>query len=988
MRRDRAAQYQEDVGPRSYAASWPGLLTWPGTLVGDNGHKAVWALGCNFLPRGKCMSCIERDRDLELLEGDFADCADGRGRVILISGAPGAGKTELLRTFGERVAAGGGLLVRVSGSPTEQSLGFGVFDQLMRGVASLDGAMGEAVTLLEDHTVQTIPANGDRITPRHAQLTLALLRDLMRLTLDRPVVIGIDDLQYVDSLSLQCLLYLIRRLESMRILVVLTGGPRCQLTYPIFYDEILRQPHARRIQLALLSREGVRRLVTENCENPKESFSDACFELSGGNPLLVHALLSDTAATVKANQRRCVTSPTPGATFREAVLACVYGNGAEGFTIATAIAVLQDRSSPELIGRLCDIDGESLAHTIHALEGAGLMAARGFRHPAIQLAVLEDLPPECRAELRLRAAELLYSAGAPDLEVAAHLVAAGRVRENWAPAVLREAAKQAIGEGAESAAEYLELALHACSDDRERASISTAIAEVEFWDNPGNAIRRFGELLTWLRLGLLSGRDAVFVIGLLLWCGHVAEAERASRSLAASADRLDEEGMAEVRKLPLHLFSWAPAWATDPVIAQTTRREADVASVAVAGDPGRQAVISLNAVLRGVSDDNLVHEAEYILDGAKTAGMRVGVTAHVTNALMTLVYLDRLHLAERWCTVLLKEATTTRDRSLHAGLFTIGAEIAFRLGDLLTAERYSRLALNRLQRESWGVGIGAPVSVQVLAATAMGKHQEAARALQLPVPEAMFQTRFGLHYLYARGHYYLSVDRAHAALKDFQTCGRLMVDWGIDVPSLVGWRAAAAEAYLRLNRTKEARQLSEEQLAKTDSRSRAHGVALRLLAGASKVKVRSELLKQSVYLLEQHGDRLELARSLSELSHVYHAQGEFERSKMLARRSRYLARECHAEVSQLKHPPEKSSEDSEALVFSPVESEGIAGLSEAEQRVAVLAAQGNTNREVARRLHITVSTVEQHLTRAYRKLEINGRSDLPDRIWLKHPEAI
>lgn len=52
-------------------------------------------------------------------------------------------------------------------------------------------------------------------------------------------------------------------------------------------------------------------------------------------------------------------------------------------------------------------------------------------------------------------------------------------------------------------------------------------------------------------------------------------------------------------------------------------------------------------------------------------------------------------------------------------------------------------------------------------------------------------------------------------------------------------------------------------------------------------------------------------------------------------------------------------------------------LSDAERRVASLAARGCTNREISRKLFVTVSTVEQHLTRVYRKLRINSRSDLP-----------
>ncbi|WP_373871987.1 helix-turn-helix domain-containing protein [Actinoplanes regularis] len=52
-------------------------------------------------------------------------------------------------------------------------------------------------------------------------------------------------------------------------------------------------------------------------------------------------------------------------------------------------------------------------------------------------------------------------------------------------------------------------------------------------------------------------------------------------------------------------------------------------------------------------------------------------------------------------------------------------------------------------------------------------------------------------------------------------------------------------------------------------------------------------------------------------------------------------------------------------------------LSEAEQRVAALAVRGYTNRDIAAQLYLTVSTVEQHLTRTFRKLKVSRRRDLP-----------
>ncbi|GAA3116917.1 hypothetical protein GCM10020254_74650 [Streptomyces goshikiensis] len=49
--------------------------------------------------------------------------------------------------------------------------------------------------------------------------------------------------------------------------------------------------------------------------------------------------------------------------------------------------------------------------------------------------------------------------------------------------------------------------------------------------------------------------------------------------------------------------------------------------------------------------------------------------------------------------------------------------------------------------------------------------------------------------------------------------------------------------------------------------------------------------------------------------------------------------------------------------------------------MALLAARGHTNREIATKLYVTVSTVEQHLTRIYRKLKVKRRRDLPARLW-------
>jgi DNA-binding CsgD family transcriptional regulator len=76
-------------------------------------------------------------------------------------------------------------------------------------------------------------------------------------------------------------------------------------------------------------------------------------------------------------------------------------------------------------------------------------------------------------------------------------------------------------------------------------------------------------------------------------------------------------------------------------------------------------------------------------------------------------------------------------------------------------------------------------------------------------------------------------------------------------------------------------------------------------------------------------------------------------------------------VGDRSDKPEPDTVRPRAVPYRP------ARLSAAERRVAVLAVAGHSNRQIATALYLTVSTVEQHLTRVYRKLRVTGRADLP-----------
>jgi ATP/maltotriose-dependent transcriptional regulator MalT len=383
-------------------------------------------------------------------------------------------------------------------------------------------------------------------------------------------------------------------------------------------------------------------------------------------------------------------------------------------------------------------------------------------------------------------------------------------------------------------------------------------------------------------------------------------------------------------------------------------------------------------VLREDGDEDVdpVADAEQVLRNTRLddAGLE-----SIVFALLALIYADRLDKAAQWCDSILSQANASRAPAWQARITALAGEVALRRGNPVVAERLIRTALQLLPHRGWGITIGAPLATLGLALTATGDAAQAAELFSRPVPQQLFHTRYGLYYLNARGHHHLATNRAQAALDDFLACGEKMCTWGLDQPSMISWRTGAASAYLRSGKRKQARELAEEQLAMVgDDRCRTRGISLRVLAGATDARGRPRLLGRAIEALQAGGDRLELAYALADMSRAYRAIGEASRSRTIALHALRLADECQAEpLSRVlrRHNPTAMPEPT-TQAPSPAADGETAVLSEAERRVAELVSRGHTNRQVAKTLFITVSTVEQHLTRVYRKLNITRRSDL------------
>jgi len=926
------------------------------------------------------MILVDRDREIVALSGLFRDCTQGKGIVAVIRGPVASGKTTLLQAFAEQAVAGGAIFLGAVASRAERSLPLSILDQLFRGSLLPATIASQIAELMEGRVLIGMPKESEPevVSPNMARVFEGLLKLLVELSEGQPVVIAVDDMQYADVASLQCLSYLVRRAGTSRILTVLT---ECTQTLPadrLLHAEILRQGNCHCIPLAPLSPSSVASLLGRHLDSEAaQHLASACHAMTGGNPFLVNALGEDSCVPADGSPARLV----PRSAFSSAIVACLHRYEPKMVELAQAVAVLAESATPCLLGELLEISPMSATQGIDALSTSGLLESGHFRHEVARQAVLDHMTDDERAAMHGRAARMLYRIGAAPAVLAGHIVAADRLEARWTVPVLKEAAERAVADGeANRAIGYLRRAASECVDEGQSATIRFALACTEWPIDPECAARHLSELVTDAREGRLDSECMGKLAYYLLWFGDTHNATEILAALdIAREDTTSEKAGFQIR----HMTIRSPVDFLYPDVARrarhvgtgtehTARDTEHAARVTV--HPRSHETRPLPSVLKNDGEVTVV-AAERILQGR---GLNDPALASVTSALMALICEDMLDRAAFWCKVMLRESEASRGSPLWRAVLTgFWAMIETRWGNLPTAETHARSALALLTEKAWGVAIGGPISSLLLTTTASRKHEDAAAYLRMQVPEAMFGTPYGLLYLYGRGEYYLATGRAQAALADFQDCGYRMIAWGLDLPSLVPWRTKAAEAYLVMGNSRKARELSTEQLALVGSRStRTRGITLRALALTSHPRRRTGLLRESAELLRDSGARLELAYTFTELSNAHLALGEGGRAHWAARQARILAERCGAQALRNTISIKTTDLDQREPV-NGVDTRLLTQLSDAERRVAMLAAYGYTNRQIANRLYITVSTVEQHLTRAYRKLGVTGRAELP-----------
>jgi DNA-binding CsgD family transcriptional regulator len=907
---------------------------------------------------------LERDGDLAVMSAAATAAEAGRGAFVLVEGPAGIGKTTLLRA----ACQGAPRILAARGLALERGFPYGIVRQLLDPVRRedglLDGAAGLAARVFDLAEAGSVEDDVPYATMHGLYWLVA------NLAARHPLTIAVDDAHWADAASLRWLAHLAARIDGLPVALFLAvrDGPDA----PAELDEL--RAAGTRLRLGPLGRDATAEIVRRRLgARADPDLCQACHASTGGNPFLLESLA--TALRQDEGGSGSVQSQGPRQ-VAHAVLRRVAQLGEGAGRLTRALAVLGGPAPLRHAAALAGLDLPAAARLSDRLRAADVLASGStleFAHPIVRTAIYESIPPGERALAHAEAAVLLERDGADAERLALHLLRSEPAGDARVTALLRAAAAAARGRGAPgAAAEYLRRALDeppgpadrpaillelgvALAGERDPAAVTALRAAVELARTPDD--RAAAALLAARVLGIWGHHASV--------AGICRDALGDGLGPALADTALTDPVQADSLEAELFANAVVSTATIGEALARARRRlpgpscswrvnDALVATLAADGGDALDRLAPVLATgLRDVSPDSLT----------------------AVYALLVLIWNDELSTARGICDTVLAAARRRGSMSMVAHASCLRSMIMRRLGQLEEAAADGRLALDFKLATSPPLAVAWAAAFCVDALTCLGRLEDAEAVAEVTAarepPEGWIHT---LMFRQARGALRVAQHRPADALEDLLAAAAGWQSLGAANPAVASWRTAAVAAYRALGRHDEAAALAAEQLAlaRKGGAPVTLGVALRV-HGVSSVRPQ-ESLAEAVSVLEPTPARYELALALADYGACLRRAGRRTEARTPLRRALDLAQRTGAAglAADVRR-------DLLAVGARPRRAAltGPGALTTTERRVASLAADGLSNRQIAEHLFITQATVETHLRHAFHKLGITSRTALP-----------
>jgi DNA-binding CsgD family transcriptional regulator/tetratricopeptide (TPR) repeat protein len=935
---------------------------------------------------------LEREHEVERLRAALRAIGQRSGGALVIEGAAGMGKSRLLDEARVWAPDLGVRVLSARATELEQGFPFGIVRQLFeRPLAEADsderdrwlaGAAALAADVLAAApTAAVAPARGPAAADPGYAWQHGLYWLASNLAVESPLVLVVDDLQWCDAPSARALAFIARRLDGQQLGLIVATRPLDPALAPAA-AALVADPGVELLRPSALTQAAVGALVAARLSGePKDRFVRACLDMTGGNPFLVGELLDEAAArglapTAAAADDVAAIVPSGVA---NAVLLRLARLGPAAAALARGLSALGDGAQVGDAARLAGLAGTGLEAAMAALVSAGVVesgATARFTHPILRAAIYADLSPAERGRLHHDAATLLRERGTPAGQVAAQVTQTEPAADAEAVALLRNAAREALGLGdAAGAAALLSRALDEPPTEGDRAAVVLELGQAHARAGAPEAIAPLSEIVERGEDTAAIAPAAIELSGMLFYAGRAAEG---ATILRRAYERLPAGDPAR-QQLEIALLGAS-------YVSASARREADatIAALRDPGGPARDVLQATTLATLALDEVMFLRSASTAIDLAKRA-LAAGLPAEPHRgetwailALSALTIADDLDAARRGVDEILARARAAGAALTVVAISGLRARIELRRGDLAAAQADAQAAIELAPDLLGAEFLVMAVSSAVLAGLERGETPDSLRRL-IEGADLRADTEFLPSSLlrYASGVLRAAAGNHEAAIDELCGCALDHPMFGGENPAMLPWRSAAALSMAELGRHDEARSLAADEVrrARSFGAARATGIALRAQALTGPSAERPKRLAEALAVLESSPARLEHGRVLVELGATLRATGQRSTAREPLLGGLALAARCGARTLERRARAELA-----AIGVRPrtTERTGVDSLTPSERRVVELAATGETNREIAQTLFVTEKTVETHLGRSFRKLDISSRRQLPD----------